>query len=112
MRHACDKDEGPEQRGALGLLHPTIPVMKRSIPHEGSSIMPRRNPGFGSRYKCPGCGNHVPKAFMVWYAKFPAHGDCKITCYVCNETIVRPQLGRPKDGEVYLNMPVHKECKP
>lgn len=72
--------------------------------------MPRKHPGYASRYKCPGCGRNV-HGDKVRLGPFPAHPDCKVPCGLCGELLIEPPVGQQHLVSVWLNAPVHLSCK-
>jgi len=73
--------------------------------------MTRRNPGYGSRYRCPTCDQIVPQAVRLMYGPFAAHGSCKVKCGICDEVIDKPRIGQRHLTAAWLYKPVHLACK-
>lgn len=73
--------------------------------------MPRKHPGYASRYKCPTCDKNVGHAGRVRFGPFWAHEGCPVTCTLCGQGIDPPQIGQQLSVEVWLNKPAHRACK-
>jgi len=74
--------------------------------------MPRPHYGFGSRYKCPGCGKNVEQgAGYKRLGPFSLHPQCRVSCHLCGEGITPPPVGKAHTVAAFNGDPVHAACK-